>query len=154
NVCKIAPREARHWFELGLVQQRLRRPADALHAYMRAQEIDPDFPHLRNNLAATYIELKQAHRAIEILEPFVAKSPNNRMALIILGGAYRETFQIERSLGACERAIAAEPNNLLAYNNCGLTMKELQRWEDARTMFEHALAIDPNSVGVRWNLAM
>jgi tetratricopeptide (TPR) repeat protein len=154
HLCRLVPQPAKHWFDLGLALQHSRRAADALAAYRQAQAIDPDYPYLRNNIAAAHIDLDQAQPAIEILEPLVARAPSDGLAWINLGGVYRHTFQLERSVAAFDRALAVAPDNPLGYSNCGLTLKELQRWDDARAMFERALAIDPNYVGARWNLAM
>jgi tetratricopeptide (TPR) repeat protein len=153
-LCELEPQQVKPWFELGLAFQRSHRAADALAAYQRGLAIDPDYPYLRNNLAAAHIELEQAQPAIKILEPLVEEQPNDGLAWINLGGAYRSSFQLERSVAAFERAIAVAPNNPLGYSNYGLTLKELQRWDDARSLFERALAIDPDYVGARWNLAM
>jgi tetratricopeptide (TPR) repeat protein len=154
RLCNLEPRQVKYWFELGLALQRARRAADALAAYQRGHAIDPDYPYLRNNLAAAHLDLEQPRPAIAILKPLVEREPSDGLAWINLGSAYRQTFQIDRSAAAFERAIAVAPNNPLGYSNYGLTLRELQRWDDARAMFERALAIDPNYVGACWNLAM
>jgi tetratricopeptide (TPR) repeat protein len=154
HVCDAEPQQAKHWFGLGLALQRAYRPTDALETYARGHAIDPNFPHLRNNIAAAHIDMGQPQCAVEILEQLVAEGRADALVLINLGSAYRETFQIERSAQAFEQAIAEAPDNALAYNNYGLTLKELGRLDDARAMFARALAIDSNYAGARWNLAM
>ena len=154
HLCKLAPAEARHWFDLGLGLQQMRRPAEAHEAYLRAQEIEPYYPYLRNNLAATFLDLKQPQQAKELLEPLVAGEQKDALSLINLGIACRQTFELDRSREMLERAIAADPGNPLAYTNYGQTLQEFQRWNEAAAMFERALAIDPNFIGARWSLAM
>jgi tetratricopeptide (TPR) repeat protein len=154
HLCRLAPQETKHWFELGLKLQQAERPAEAREAYLHAQAIDPDYPYLRNNLAATFLDLDQPQQAIEILEPLVAGEQKDALSLINLGSASRQTFQLARSCEMFERAIAVDPKNPLAYSNYGLTLKELQRWEEASAMFQRALAVDPEFIGARWNLAM
>ena len=154
HLCKLAPGEAKHWFELGLALQKTQRAAEAREAYLRAQQIQPDYPYLRNNLAATFLDLDQPQQAKEMLEPLVAGEQKDALSLINLGSACRQTFELDRSCEMFERAIAVDPSNPLAYSNYGLTFKELQRWEEAIAIFERALAVDPNFIGARWNLAM
>jgi tetratricopeptide (TPR) repeat protein len=154
HLCKLAPQAARHWFEFGLALQRASRPVDARDAYLRAQAIDPDFPYLRNNLAATYLESGQPNLAIDILEALVGEGGADALSFINLGIVRRRTFDLARSVEMFERAIALDPTNSVAYSNYGQTLNELQRPIEARAMFERALEIDPNFVGARWNLAM
>ena len=153
-LCRLAPQETKHWFELGLALQKVHRSAEARDAYLRAQELDADFPHLRNNLAAAYIELEAPRQALPLLQTLVGSECRNPLALINMGIAYRQTFDLAGSIAMFERAIAREGTNPLAYSNYGLTLCEQQRWSEAGTMFERALAIDPGFVGARWNFAM
>jgi tetratricopeptide (TPR) repeat protein len=154
TLCRLAPQRATHWFDLGLSLQRLRRPAEAREAYLRAKELDAEYPYALNNLAAIEIDLDRPQEAIEILEPLVRGERADALAWINLGSAYRGTFDLEHSVHAFERAIALAPNNPLAHSNYGLTLKELGRWNDAQAMFDRALKVDPGFVGARWNLAM
>jgi tetratricopeptide (TPR) repeat protein len=154
HLCELAPREAKHWFELGLALQRAGRAAEARDAYVRAHDIEPDYPHLRNNLGAAYLDLGQPQQTKAILENLVVGEQKDALALINMGIAYRLTFQAARSAELFKRALEIEPGNALAHSNYGLTLQELQRWPEATAMFERALAVDPDFVGARWNLAM
>jgi tetratricopeptide (TPR) repeat protein len=145
---------AQHWFEQGLALQKAKKLSDAIAAYLHAQEIDPDYPYLRNNLAAAYVDLGQECKAIETLEELIGTGRADGLAFINLALAYGRIFEPQRSVEISQRAIAADPRNPHAYSNCGRTLMELQRWDDANAMFERALAIDPNRVDARWNLAM
>ncbi len=143
RLCEIAPQLAKNWFELGLALQRAQRAAEARDVYLRAEKIDPNYPYLRNNLAATYLDRQQPQQAADILEPLIGGESCDALSLINLGIACRQTFQLARSIEIFERAIELNPKNPIAYSNYGLTIKELQRWNEAITMFERALAIDP-----------
>ena len=154
HLCKLAPQSARHWFELGLALQRASRPVDARDAYLRGQAIDPCYPFLRNNLAATYLDSGQPEPAIDILEDLVREGHADALSFINLGIVHQQRFDLARSVAMFEHAIGLDPNNAVAYSNYGRTLNELQRHSDARAMFERALAIDPDFVGARWNLAM
>jgi len=154
RLCELAPQDVQHWFELGLCLQQDHKPAEAREAYLRAQEIDPGYPMLQNNLAGTFLDLDEPRRVIEILDQVIGESSDDARPFINLGAAYRQTFQLSRSVAMFERAIAIDPRNSLAYSNFGLTLKELQRWDEAGAAFKRAMALDPNFVGARWNLAM
>ena len=154
HLCRLAPQSSKNWFELGLALQRALRAADARDAYLRAEEIDPSYPYLRNNLAAAYLDLEEPRQALTILETLIGGPCCDALSLINLGIACRQTFQLTRSIEVLKQAIALDPKNPLACSNYGLSLKELQRWSEATAMFEQALAIDPSFVGARWNLAM
>src|SRR6516164_4569266 len=154
HLCKLAPQSAKNWFELGLALQRALRHADARDAYLRAEEIDPGYPYLRNNLAAACLDLGEPGQALAILETLIGEPRCDALSLINMSIACRLTFQLTRSIEVLKQAIALDPKNPLAYSSYGLSLKELQRWGDATAMFEQALAADPSFVGARWNLAM
>ena len=154
QLCQLAPQHAKHWFEWGLALQQAQRVADARDAYLRAQQLDANYPYLPNNLAAAYLDLEQPQQAIEILDTLIGGKRCDALSLINLGIACRQTFDLARSVEMFERAIEVDPGNPLAYSNYGLALKELQRWSEAAALFERTLAIDPNFVGARWNLAM
>jgi tetratricopeptide (TPR) repeat protein len=154
RLCELAPWIAKRWFELGLALQKAKKWTDAVAAYLRAREIDPEYPYLRNNLAAAYLDLGQAREAIEMLQDLIDVGRADGLAFINLALAYNKAFEPAHSVAISERAIAADPSNPHAYSNCGRTLMELQRWDDAGAMFERALAIDPHRVDARWNLAM
>jgi tetratricopeptide (TPR) repeat protein len=147
-------RGAEHWFEQGLALQKAKKLPDAVAAYLRAQEIDPDHPYLRNNLAAAYVDLGKEEKAIVILQELIDSGRADGLAFTNLALTYGRIFDPGRSVAMSERAIAADPTNPHPYSNCGRTLMELQRWDDANTMFERALALDPHRVDARWNLAM
>jgi len=154
HLCKLAPQSAKNWFELGLALQRALRHADARDAYLRAEEIDPGYPYLRNNLAAACLDLGEPGQALAILETLIGEPRCDALSLINMSIACRLTFQLTRSIEVLKQAIALDPKNPLAYSSYGLSLKELQRWGEATAMFEQALAADPSFVGARWNLAM
>ncbi len=154
HLCKLAPQQVKHWFDLGLALQQAQRAADARDAYLRAQQLDANYPYLRNNLAAAYLDLDEPQKAIDILDTLIGGNPWDGLSLINLGIACRKTFDLTRSVEMFERAIEVEPSNPIAYSNYGLTLKEFQRWGEAGAMFEHALMVDRDFVGARWNLAM
>src|SRR5205823_6228578 len=109
HMCKLAPQSARHWFALGLALQCASRPVDARDAYLRAQAIDPHYPYLRNNLAATYLETGQPNLTIDTLEGLVGKGDADALSFINLGIAHRRSFDLARSTEMFERAIALDP---------------------------------------------
>jgi hypothetical protein len=134
--------------------QKAKKLSDAVAAYLRAQEIDPDYPYLRNNLAAAYLDQGQADKAIDILQHLIDSGRADGLAFTNMALAYGRIFELERSVAMSERAIAADPSNPHPYSNCGRTLMELQRWDDAGAMFERALALDASRVDARWNFAM
>src|SRR5947208_2095271 len=81
-----------------LAVQNASRPVDARDAYVRAQAIDPDYPYLRNNLAATYLECGHPNLAVEVLEGLVGEGRADALCFINLGIVHRKTFDLGRSV--------------------------------------------------------
>ncbi len=128
------------------------RFAEALRAYDRALELDPDDADLHDkrglalrNLGRLEEAASAFSRAIE-LDPASAISRRRRAAA--LGGLGR----VEEALSEYLAASELDPENVDIHNNRGALLGRSDRHEEALEAFRLAAELDPENASVRRNL--
>lgn len=118
---------------------------EAVAAYDRAIELDPDNAVSRHNRGHALTELGRHHegiadydRAIE-LDPDNAVSHSNRSVVLNYLGRYEE------ALDAIDLALELEPDSKFVQNNRGLALTDLGRYDDALAAYDLAIELDPDS---------
>jgi tetratricopeptide (TPR) repeat protein len=113
---------------------------------------EPDYPALRNDAAALYLELGQPEqalihfRAVERLEPRSAAARYNvAVALDALGRIADASLEYEE-------AIRLEPDYSMAHNNLGSLLFSQRRLDEAREHFERAVATSPANAEAQNNM--
>ncbi|WDD90990.1 tetratricopeptide repeat protein [Burkholderia sp. FERM BP-3421] len=154
-VVRLRPDAAAARFHLGYVLQLANRHRDALAHYRHAMTIDPDFPLLKNNLAAA---LRAAggdlDEALELLESAAEAQPLNAMAWINLATARRDHLDLDGALDAGFRSVELAPDDAQALSNLALVLKEAQRWDEAEHYARLAYERAPCDPAMRLNLAL
>lgn len=104
------------WFNLGHLQQRVRRYEDALASYAQALALGvrgPEEAHL-NRAVILAEHLKRSDAAREALQLSLRFNPRYLPALINLGNLHEQRGEREAALMAYESALAVEPAQALA----------------------------------------
>lgn len=154
-VARLSPERAGAHFTAGLALQYSDRHGDALEPYCRALAIAPDFPHLRNNLAAALMHIKPESDEIHrLLEEAVASNPSDREAWTNLARLRPTETSLERATEATRRALALAPHDPLALTNYAMVQKESQHWDEALRAAQAACQYAPNDPVMRFNLAI
>ena len=113
---------------------------------------EPDYPALRDDAAALYMELGEPEqalthfRAVERMQPASARAHYNvAVALEALGRG-------DAAMRGYEAAIRLEPGYSSAHNNLGSLLLTARRLDEARAEFERAVAADPANTEAHNNL--
>jgi tetratricopeptide (TPR) repeat protein len=97
-------------------------------------------------LAEVYILAKQYDKAVAVLEPLAAKSPDDVMILFQLGAALERAGQIEKSEAAFQRLLTLDANHSATLNYLGYMWADRGiNLDRAATMLEKAVASDPDN---------
>lgn len=154
-VAQLAPGRPGTLFAKGLALQFAGRHAQAIEPYREALALDPDWPSLRNNLAAALLDANAADtEGKQLLETAVAHDPGDVHAWTNLTRVRPDDTDVSRALAAGERAVALAPNDPLALRALGLVLKEAQQWDAAEQTFRAGCRIAPNDATERFNLAL
>jgi Flp pilus assembly protein TadD len=152
---RFRPDDAAARFQLGYVLQLANRHGDALAHYRHAMTLDPDFPLLRNNLAAALRAVGgDSSEALALLESAAEAQPLNCMAWINLATARRDHLDLDGALDAGFRSVELAPDDAQALSNLSLVLKEAQRWDEAEHYARLARERSPLDPSMRSNLAL
>jgi len=103
-------RTAGAWNNVGILLRGERRKSEALAAFEKAIEIDPNLASALWNLSDELFAANQLDRADELLVRAVANGlPEGRKFLIGRAIGYQRAGQAQRSLALLDRAVAAQP---------------------------------------------
>jgi tetratricopeptide (TPR) repeat protein len=94
-----------HWNSLGIFYKDQNCYEEAITAYQKAIEIDPNHVSAYNNLGRVYRDLKRLDEAIAAYEKAIEIDPNYVSAYNNLGNVYRDLKRLDEAIAAYEKAI-------------------------------------------------
>ena len=140
-------------FMTGLANGKLGRVEDAIAAYRRALQYQPEFVEARANLAYLLEHTGQIDEAAECYRRALVLAPTEWTALNRLGHCERLMGQPNSSLQTLERALAIKPRSAPTLNEVALTLLDLDRRADAIAKLREAVAAEPTFAAGWANLA-
>ncbi len=127
----------------GVELHQLGRIDEAVKAYRRALEKDPDLPDAHNLLGMILIDEGKNREAAAHIARAVEISPEVAQYHLNLGNAFSAGEADELAVEAFERAARLDPTNTVARFNRGQAWLRQNRSEEAVRAFREVLAIEP-----------
>lgn len=148
-------------------QRTLESIREAIDAFRRATERDPEYAEAYSGLADSYavldryalfagdqFDMRAAHeQALDAAERAVELAPESGMALASLGFAYSKLGRWEEAERALEEAVERSPGYATAHQWLGLLLGDLGRPNEGLVHTRRAAVLDPVSPVVRITLA-
>ena len=129
-----APQKSKEqWVYEGMAFYRTGKYKEAIDAYTRAIELDP-----QNKIA--YNESKKLYLGYKNI---VELDPQNSLAYNNRGNAYSNIKEYTKALEDYTRAIELDPRNAIAYYNRGNTYYDVKQYEQAIENYYQALMLNP-----------
>lgn len=130
------------------------RLSEAIEAYRRAIEIDPDYAEAFSNLGTALRDSGEIEGAIEVYERALKLKPGLAEAWNNLAIALRDKGELELALANCRRALEINKDYADALANLGVILCDLDRGEEAVAASRRAAELQPRRAVVQNNLAM
>jgi Tfp pilus assembly protein PilF len=127
-------------YEMGMVYLDQGRAQEAIAAFRKAAELDPDMPEAFNSWGAAAKAEAPLREAIRI-QPDFAEAHNN------LGGLLMARGDLSQACSHFETALRFRPGLASARYNYGVALARLQRFDEAQPQMEAAVRADPTSAG-------
>ncbi len=114
---------------------------EAIVAYRKALEKNPDVASTWYDLGVAYAAMNQSAEAVDAytkavdLDPAMARAFNNRAAV------YAQLKDFENAVIDCDHAIALNPNDALAWRNRGLAYHDLGELKKATADYDESIRI-------------
>jgi Tfp pilus assembly protein PilF len=131
-----SPHSARAQLNVGNVARRYGRTEDAIAAYKRSLEIDPDYPNAMSNLAGIYAAQGRIDAALPLVERALEIAPDDVTLLNNLGSIYFERGRFTEAAQQFERVLSLDAQEMIAHFNLGLIRYRARDYDSARSHFE------------------
>jgi tetratricopeptide (TPR) repeat protein len=149
------PGNARAYNDMGDAWWSIGHLPEAISAYEKALQIQPDYPGAQNNLGCILANIpgrlseaighfNEAFR----LAPGYAKAHNNLGLILYKNG------RISEAIVQLKEAVRINPDNAVVHNNLGVALDAVGRIPEAISQFEEAVWIDPDYEEAHYNLGV
>lgn len=146
-----ARNDARVYLEQGMELYQNDQDQEALVAYQKAIERNPEFAEAYYRLGLTHAALEQKKesedaykKAIELYKEFVQENSKDADAFFNLGESYRYLHQYEDAVRAYKQAVRLQPEDPEMFYELGVTQIKLAQYSEATNALQKAVDLDPN----------
>lgn len=115
--------------------------AQAVKAFQKAIEINPNETQHQINLALTYVETEQPMQGITMLRELAQKEPENTAVLMALGQLSIRSGQYDKAIERYEQVVKLEPNNVKAHYALAQMYQSLGKIQEAVASYNKCLAL-------------
>jgi tetratricopeptide (TPR) repeat protein len=147
------PKDYRLYLLSGLAYSQLGMSEQAITAFEKSLELNPNDANTLGSLALTYDGKEQFAKSDSLYERALRIDPNNSLILNNYSYSLAERgIQLERALEMAKRAVAAEPTNASYLDTLGWIYYKLQQWKEAERYIAAAVATGRASAVVHEHL--
>lgn len=146
-------RDARYYFLHGKRSFDARRFEEAVAAFRKAVEADPEDPNSRYNLGLALLEMNQPEAAVEEFEEILQRQPEHAQGLYGRALARNRMGDLAGAEADYRAAVATNPDHLRAHFDLGNLLWQSSHFDEALGHFNEAIRIDPANVYARYRRA-
>ena len=143
----VSERSPKMEFALGAVYDQLKRPKDAIAAYKRAADLDPEDAHTMGALAQALLNDNQLDEALKIYRQMAEADPEDASTLVHISEILRRQGKYEEALTTVKKAVKKDPDSLEAGYNEGLLLDVLGRYDESAQVYEHMVDLTSHANG-------
>ena len=147
NAVRLGLDEAQVWFYIGIADNELSDPQDALAALQRAENLDPANPAVLSNLVDTYLRVGSVDDALRVANRAVQLHPTEAFAYESLGTVQLDRNQFDEGRKSLQKAIQIDPKDSRAKSLIGRSYLSQKNPDPDKALeqFNAILAADPKS---------
>lgn len=141
----LSGRSADDWLALAVEYEAGKKTAEALDAYQRALQVDPEKVETLLNFGTVQYETGNLQSAQEFFSRALALDPANALGHFNLASVLEECGQIEAARQHLRQAIQLRADYADAHFNLALVCEKLSAWSEAREHWQIYIKLDPTS---------
>jgi tetratricopeptide (TPR) repeat protein len=134
-------------FALGAVYDQLKQPKDAIAAYKRAADLDPEDTRTLGALAQALLNDGQLDDSLKVFKQLSAADPEDASSIIHISEILRRQGKYEEALAMVKKAVKKDPDSLEAGYNEGLLLDVLGRYDESAQVYEHMVDLTSHANG-------
>src|SRR5580700_4400307 len=136
------PKDIESWLMLGRLQKIAQNSTDAMNAYKKALEIDPDNEDANTGLAMVYADLGDNKAAADLLRKLAEKNPSPR-SLTSLAEVYEQLKDYSLAAETLRKALEQQPGNADLKHALAQDLLLADQYDDALKLYQDLVAEDP-----------
>ncbi len=137
---------ANDYFNQGNQFKQSEQYQDAVEAYEKAIELNPNFSWYYHNLAEVFFELEEWEKASNCFHKACEINPNSEWSFYQLGEVLVQQGQLEEAIAVFQTAIEINSGYAEFYSSLGEILWQAERLEEAEKTLQKAVELDPDSV--------
>ena len=134
---------AAEWFEKGYKLDESGNYTDAVKAYSKAIELEPQAAHAYYNRGVVYRKLGNTQQAINDYNKAIELNPQDAEAYVNRGVAYAKLGNTQQEIKDYNKAIELNPQLPEAYNNRGAAYDKLGNYQQEIKDYNKAIELNP-----------
>ena len=142
------------WFEQGFATAASGNFSDAVTAYTKAVENNPEFAAAYRNRGIAYTNLGKHNQAIGDYNKAIKINPKQAAAYNNRGTAYGNLGKFSQAIPDFNKAIQLYPQDAEAHYNRGLSYEQLGNYNQAIKNYNKSIEINPNHSNAYNNLGV
>jgi tetratricopeptide (TPR) repeat protein len=142
KITESDPKDLDSWLMLGRLQKVLQNSTEALTAYRKALELEPENEDAMTGLATVYADLGDNKAAAEMLRKVAEKNPNPR-SLTSLAGVYEQLKDYSLAAEMLRRALDQQPGNAELKHALAEDLLQSEQLDDALKIYQESAGEDP-----------
>ena len=142
-----ADRTPKMEFALGATYDQLKRTKDAIAAYKRAADMDPDDARTMGALAQALLNDNQLDEALKEYKQLAEADPEDASTIVHISEIQRRQGKYEEALATIRKAVKKDPDSLEAGYNEGLLLDVLGRYDESTQIYEHMVELTSHANG-------
>ncbi|HET7104928.1 MAG TPA: tetratricopeptide repeat protein, partial [Terracidiphilus sp.] len=140
-------RTARMELALGAAYDQLKQTKDAIAAYKRAADLEPDDVRTLGALAQALLNDNQYEEALKAYRKLNEINPDDAGTLIHIAEIQRRMGKYQEALDTTQKALKKDPDSLEGGFNEGLLLDVLGRYDEAAKVFAHMIDLTSHANG-------
>lgn len=153
KITEADPKDTDSWIMLGRLQKALMNSTEAMTAYKKALEIDPDNEDAMTGLATVYADLGDNKAAADMLRKVADKDPNPR-SLTALANVYEQLKDYSLAAEMLHRALDQQPGNSEIKQALAEDLLQSNQLDDALKLYQEQATEDPKDVRAQLRISM
>ena len=145
---------AKVYYNLGTALRDQKKLPEAIAAYHKAIELDPNHAPTYNNLGLALRDQKKLPEAIAAFHKAIELDPKFAPAYYNLGIALTDQKHLPEAITAYYKIIEIDPQDAIAYYNLGNALQEQKKLPEAIAAFHKAIEFDPTYPEAYCNLGL
>jgi tetratricopeptide (TPR) repeat protein len=143
----VSERTPKMEFTLGAVYDQSKRTKDAIEAYKRAADLDPEDAHNLGALAQALLNDNQLDEALKEYRQLADADPEDASTLVHISEILRRQGKYDEALATVKKAVKKDPDSPEAGYNEGLLLDVLGRYDEAAQVYEHMVELTSHANG-------